>query len=132
MPASSHDHLKRLGKKLSLKEDRLKLLGHVDDDELLDLYRSCRLFVCPSTHEGFGLPPLEAMACGAPVIASNASSLPEVIGNAEALFDPLSADDICAKIVQVLEDPAFSSSLVEKACGRPANFLGVVLGGPLG
>ena len=65
-------------------------------------------------------------ACGAPVIASNASSLPEVIGNAEALFDPLSADDICAKIVQVLEDPAFSSSL------GSANFLGVVLGGPLG
>ena len=122
MPASSHDHLKRLGKKLNLKEDRLKLLGHVDDDELLDLYRSCRLFVCPSTHEGFGLPPLEAMACGAPVIASNASSLPEVIGNAEALFDPLSADDICAKIVQVLEDPAFSSSLAEKGLRQARQF----------
>lgn len=114
MPASSHDHLKRLGKKLGLKEDRLILPGHVRDDELLDLYRTCRLFVCPSTHEGFGLPPLEAMACGAPVIASNTSSLPEVIGNTEALFDPQNEHDIRAKILQTLEDEAFSASLAEK------------------
>ena len=122
MPATSHDHLKRLGKKLGLKENRLKLLGHISDEELTNLYRTCRLFVCPSIHEGFGLPPLEAMACGAPVIASNTSSLPEVIGNSEALFDPRNEAAMRAKIIQALEDEAFASSLVEKGLRQARQF----------
>lgn len=114
MPPASLNHLRNLGKKLGLAEDRLQLLGHVSDADLLGLYRSCRLFVGPSIHEGFGLPPLEAMACGAPVIASNTSSLPEIIGNSDALFDPLDENEIRTKILRVLEDEAFSSSLSER------------------
>ena len=71
-----------------LSQEELLLAGYVSDDELLALYRSAALFVFPSLNEGFGLPVLEAISCGAPTIASNTSSLPEVVGNAEALFDP--------------------------------------------
>jgi glycosyltransferase involved in cell wall biosynthesis len=62
----------------------------VSDDELIALYSQCTLFVFPSFHEGFGLPALEAMCCGAAVIGSNTSSIPEVIGKEDALFDPCS------------------------------------------
>ena len=61
--------------------------GYVLDAELVDLYRNCSLFVFPSFHEGFGLPVLEAMSCGAPVIGSNCTSIPEIIGDAKAMFE---------------------------------------------
>ena len=122
MPPASSEHLRRLGGKLALKNEQLQLLGHVSDNELLHLYHNCQLFICPSTHEGFGLPPLEAMACGAPVIASNRSSLPEVIGNTEALFDPYDETEICSKILEVLENQDFSFSLSEKGPGQARKY----------
>ena len=67
----------------------VRFLGDVPNEDLPALYTACDLFVFPSLYEGFGLPPLEAMACGAPVACSNASSLPEVIGNAAIQVDPL-------------------------------------------
>lgn len=94
-----------------LKEGELLFTGYVSDEELVQLYNLCALFVFPSWHEGFGLPALEAMACGAPVIGSNTSSLPEVIGLEEALFDPFDVKAITAKMRQALEDDAFRERL---------------------
>jgi glycosyltransferase involved in cell wall biosynthesis len=68
--------------------DRFRFIGYVPDDELPFLYAAARALLYPSLHEGFGLPPLEAMACGTPVITSNRTSLPEVVGDAALVFDP--------------------------------------------
>jgi glycosyltransferase involved in cell wall biosynthesis len=86
--------------------------GYVDDHDLARLYGMCRAFVFPSLHEGFGLPVLEAMQCGAPVIASISSSLPEVVGLAEAMFDPQSVDAIANKLRRVLLDDGFRAHLI--------------------
>ena len=94
-----------------LAEDELVLTDFVPDDDLVALYNMADLFVFPSKHEGFGLPPLEAMACGAPTLGANASSLPEVIGWSEALFDPHSPANMATKISQALLDPAFRTKL---------------------
>jgi len=80
--------------------------GRVPDDELVDLYRTASALVFPSLYEGFGLPPLEAMACGCPVAVSRATSLPEVCGDAAEYFDPLSSEDMARAIAAVLDDPA--------------------------
>jgi glycosyltransferase involved in cell wall biosynthesis len=85
--------------------------GFVPDAELIELYACCALFVFPSTLEGFGLPPLEAMACGAPVIASNTTSLPEVMGERRATFDPTKSSAITEKMRDVLSQPAFADEL---------------------
>lgn len=87
-----------------LKEDELILTGYVGEAELLAFYNACKAFVFPSWHEGFGLPVLEAMRCGKAVIASGVTSLPEVVGVSEALFDPLNEEDIRARIQWVLCD----------------------------
>src|SRR5690554_798432 len=84
----SRHALERLAEQVGLNKDEMILTGFVPGDDLIALYNLCRLFVFPSLHEGFGLPALEAMRCGAPVIGSNTSSLPEVIGWQDALFDP--------------------------------------------
>src|SRR5699024_10740651 len=76
----------------------------------------------PSWHEGFGLPALEAMACGAPVIGANTSSLPEVIGLNSALFDPLDVTAIATKITQALEDDAFRTMLREHSSQQAKHF----------
>lgn len=96
----------------------LRVLGHVSDEVLVDLYNACEAFVFPSKREGFGLPALEAMACGAPVIASNRTSLPEVIGLDEALFDPDSIGDMTSKINKVLTDGAYRERLVVHGLDR--------------
>jgi glycosyltransferase involved in cell wall biosynthesis len=80
--------------------------GFVSPDELVDLYRRASALVFPSLYEGFGQPPLEAMACGCPVAASNTTSLPVVCGDAAAYFDPLSPEDIVRAVEEVLDDPA--------------------------
>jgi glycosyltransferase involved in cell wall biosynthesis len=80
--------------------------GRVPADELLSLYRRAAALVFPSLYEGFGQPPLEAMACGCPVACSNAASLPEVVGNAARLFEPESPEDMAAAVEDVLDDPA--------------------------
>jgi glycosyltransferase involved in cell wall biosynthesis len=87
------------------------LPGYVEEKTLLALYSKADLFVFPSLHEGFGLPVLEAMSCGAPVIGSNCTSVPEVIGRDDALFDPKSADSIRNKMLEVLMDDKFRNDL---------------------
>jgi glycosyltransferase involved in cell wall biosynthesis len=94
-----------------LAEDELVLTDFMPEEDLVALYNMADLFVFPSKHEGFGLPPLEAMACGAPTLGANASSLPEVIGWSEALFDPYSPANMAEKISQALIDPAFRTKL---------------------
>ena len=94
-----------------LAEDELVLTDFVPDDDLVALYNMADLFVFPSKHEGFGLPPLEAMACGAPTLGANASSLPEVIGWSEALFDPYNVADMAEKIAHALVGDGFRSKL---------------------
>jgi glycosyltransferase involved in cell wall biosynthesis len=91
--------------------------GHVPADVLVDLYRTAACLVFPSLYEGFGLPPLEAMACGCPVAVSNITSLPEVCGDAAEYFDPFSSEDIAAAIVRALD-----GRLVDRGLARAAAF----------
>ena len=85
--------------------DRIRLLGWVSDDDLLHLYNACDIFVFPSYYEGFGLPILEAMACGRAVACSNTSAMPEVADAAAILFDPYKVDDIARAMGDLLLDP---------------------------
>lgn len=111
-------HARRRG----LADDELVLTGYVSDAALVELYRSTALFVFPSLHEGFGLPALEAMACGAPVIGADNSSIPEVIGCAEALFDAGSPAAIAARIAAVLADDALRQRLRAHGRAQAARF----------
>src|SRR5262245_8164465 len=96
--------------------DRLRLVGRVPTPELLALYRRAALVVVPSRHEGFGLPAVEAMACGAPVVASRAGALPEVVGTAGGgiLVEPESPQALAKGIAQLLEQPAARAELGER------------------
>lgn len=94
-----------------LEKSDLLFTGFVTDEELARLYNLCRLFVFPSWHEGFGLPPLEAMSCGAPVIAARGSSLDEVMGWDEAQFDPRDEKCISHAMQHALTDEAFRERL---------------------
>lgn len=114
--------LKCQAKALGLKPNDLCFTGYVMDEELVQLYNLCQLFVFPSWHEGFGLPALEAMACGAPVIAANTSSLPEVIGLDAALFDPLDATAITGKMAQALRDDTFRATLRDHGLQQAKRF----------
>lgn len=100
-----------LAKDNGLDESSLIFTGYLSDDELIAVYNLCTLFVFPSLHEGFGLPPLEAMKCGAATLGSNTTSLPEVIGWDQAMFDPTDSKDISNKIVKALTDSNFYEQL---------------------
>jgi glycosyltransferase involved in cell wall biosynthesis len=93
--------------------------GGVSTDELVSLYRRASALVFPSLYEGFGLPPLEAMACGCPVAASNAGSLPEVVGDAAILFDPRDPESIAAGILEALDR---ADELRQRGLSRAAGF----------
>jgi glycosyltransferase involved in cell wall biosynthesis len=83
----------------------VRSLGRVLPDELARLYRTAAALVFPSLYEGFGQPPLEAMACGCPVACSNIASLPEVVGDAARLFDPFSVEELVVAVEEVLDGP---------------------------
>ncbi|MBZ9566130.1 glycosyltransferase [Modicisalibacter tunisiensis] len=116
------ERLQALARRHGLESDALVLTGFVPEQDLLELYNLCEAFVFPSWHEGFGLPALEAMACGAPVIASNTTSLPEVVGWDEALFDPHDDDAIAEKLHRVLGDSEFRQQLREHGLKQAARF----------
>lgn len=103
--------LLKLARDAGLAEGDVILTGFIPEDDLLACYRSCKLFVFPSWHEGFGLPALEAMKCGRAVIAADRAGLPEVVGLESALFDPFDIDAMSAKIQQVLTDDHFRMAL---------------------
>ena len=100
----------------------VRFLGYLEDETLASLYRLASVFVFPSLYEGFGLPPLEAMASGTPVVTSNVSSMPEVTGDAAVLVDPYSVDSIVDGIARVLKDPALSADLRRKGIARAREF----------
>ncbi len=108
---ANRSRLQRLARGFGIAPDGLVLTGFVPEDDLVDLYNLASLFVFPSLHEGFGLPALEAMACGVPTIASNCSSLPEVVGLPEALFDPRHPSAISRAMQSVLANPSFAAHL---------------------
>lgn len=109
-------------KRFHLRSDECILTDYIPDEELIYLYSSCTLFVFPSLHEGFGLPALEAMSCGAATIGSNTTSIPEVIGRKDALFDPYDAKSIAKKIEEVLSSKDFWHSLKEHAQNHAKKF----------
>ena len=108
--------------RLGTLPDGVTLLGAMNDDELARLYATADAFVFPSLYEGFGLPPLEAMASGAPVVASRAASLPEVLGEAAAYFDPRSSEDLVRALADVLESASLRERLKSDGLARAAQF----------
>jgi glycosyltransferase involved in cell wall biosynthesis len=115
-------HLLGLARRYRLPRGSLVFTDALSDAELAELYSACTLFVSPSLHEGLGLPVLEAMACGAAVVGSAATSLPEVIGCNEALFDPRSRSSITAKLHEALTTPAWLARLREHATSQTRKF----------
>ncbi len=102
--------------------DRVRMLGFVDDADLPALYRHAALFAFPSLYEGFGLPVLEAMGCGVPVLCSNTSSLPEVAGEAALLVDPLDVAGLAEGMTWVLEDEGQRQEMVAQGLVQAAQF----------
>lgn len=103
-------------------QDHVVFAGSIEDEDLPDLYRGAHLFVYPSLYEGFGLPILEAMACGIPVITSNISSMPEVAGDAAVLVDPRDPEGLASAMASVLTDEALREKLRQKGIARARGF----------
>ncbi|WP_426143415.1 glycosyltransferase family 4 protein [Pseudomonas sp. DWP3-1-2] len=122
MPEFHINSYRELAQAQGLGRTDLVFTGYITDPELVALYSLCQVYVFPSWHEGFGLPPLEAMKCGAPVIGANTSSVPEVIGWEDATFDPFDNDAISAKLRQALTDDAFRSALATHGLQRAEHF----------
>ncbi len=105
-----------------IPSDRVVFTGKLRDEEIIELYNRSEFFVFPSLYEGFGFPPLEAMACGCPVIVSNVSSLPEVVGDAGIFVDPYSFEDIASKMVLLANNERLKEELKEKGFMRIKQF----------
>ena len=103
-------------------ESHVLFPGYLPDEDLVTLYAHADMFVYPSLYEGFGLPVLEAMACGVPVVTSNVTSIPEVAGDAAVLVDPLDVAALTGAIGRVLSDEALRRALREKGPRRAAHF----------
>ena len=120
-PGWLYDETQQLIAKLKL-ENKVRFLGRVSELELITLYSMADVFVFPSFYEGFGVPPIEAMACGAPVITSNTSSLPEVVGDAALLIDPRNTGELARAMLQVLENEQLRDELRQKGYARAQHF----------
>lgn len=122
LPQDINLSIRKYSRSCGLGEHELILTNYIDDTDLIALYNSCKLFIFPSTHEGFGLPALEALSCGAATVGSNISSIPEVIGHQEALFDPYSVDAIHQILKRGITDDSFRTLLLENASVQAAKF----------
>ena len=119
---ADRDRLNALAAEFGLGDDELVLTGYIPEDDLLACYRACQMFIFPSWHEGFGLPALEAMQCGRAVIVSDRSSLPEVVGTSEALFDPYDIGEISRAIRAVLTDGELRTRLEKHGLKQAKRF----------
>lgn len=106
---------------LGLRE-HVHFAGYLSEEELPLWYAAATLFVFPSLYEGFGMPPLEAMACGTPVVTSNSTSLPEVVGDAGLMVPPTDADALAAAMLRLLQDDALHAEMRARGLQRPAAF----------
>nr|WP_281720265.1 glycosyltransferase family 1 protein [Nitrosomonas nitrosa] len=122
LPDSNRQKFEAYAEICGLTLSDIVITGKVSDEELVKLYNLCTLFVFPSCHEGFGLPALEAMFCATPVIGSNNSSVPEVIGYEDALFDPFDARSISKKITEVLCNEHFRNQLIRHGLKQAKKF----------
>jgi glycosyltransferase involved in cell wall biosynthesis len=118
---SKYPNLRRLVHRFQL-HPYVRFFGFVPEETLAALYRLASVFVFPSLYEGFGFPPLEAMASGTPVITSNVSSLPEVVGDAAVLIDPMDAGAIADAMARVLGDASLRTDLVRRGHARVRMF----------
>ena len=116
------DGLRRLREELFINADNIRLLGKVSDVDLPMLYTLASIFIMPSFYEGFGLPALEAIRCGTLTLGANRTSLPEVIGTPEALFDPANIDEIATLITKSLKDQGFASRIKSAQTAHSAQF----------
>ena len=119
---AQEQHLRALAVESGIDSDQIIFTGFITDTQLANLYKSCAIFVYPSYSEGFGLPVLEAMASGAPVLAANAASIPEILNYEEALFDPFNETELTSKIKKSLTDKRFRMNLIEKGKKRADEF----------
>jgi glycosyltransferase involved in cell wall biosynthesis len=103
-------------------DDQVQFLNKISNEDLVLLYNEASLFVFPSLYEGFGLPLLEAMACGVPVVAANTSSIPEIAGDAARLFDAKDPQELSRTMAQVLGDEDVKTNMVKKGFQRSATF----------
>jgi Glycosyltransferase len=116
-----HEEVLREIDRLNL-QDEVIFPGYIPEEDLVKFYNAADLFVYPSLYEGFGLPPLEAMACGTPVVTSNTSSLPEVVGDAGIMVDPLDVDALADSMHRVLTDDHLSEKLRNMGIARAREF----------
>ena len=119
--ASLFDDEARLASRLGV-EGAIRQISRVTDDALVEWYNAADVLVFPSWWEGFGWPPLEAMACGTPVVTSNVSSLPEVCGDAALLVDPHDSDAIAGAIVRAVTDEPLRADMIAKGLARARDF----------
>ncbi|HNT74756.1 MAG TPA: glycosyltransferase family 1 protein [Anaerolineae bacterium] len=117
-----HPEARQRAAALGLDERRVRWLGAIPNADLPALYAAASLFIFPSLYEGFGLPPLEAMACGTAVACSNTSSLPEVVGDAAMCFDPRDPAAIVAALTRFLDDPALGEHFRQCSLRQAARF----------
>jgi glycosyltransferase involved in cell wall biosynthesis len=113
---------RRLARDREIDDGRVQFLGAVDKGSTPALYRGATAFIFASRYEGFGLPPLEAMACGTPVVGSNASSIPEVVGDGGILYDPDDAAGMASALVRLSTDSAFRTEMTDRALAQAARF----------
>ncbi|SDB94111.1 glycosyltransferase family 4 protein [Acinetobacter boissieri] len=104
------------------KDSRIKFLGRLTDEEMILLYQKAKFFIFPSLYEGFGIPPLEAQACGCPVISSNTTAMPEVLGDSVIYFDPNNLTEIVSTIETISSDKELVDELIERGLSNVKRF----------
>jgi glycosyltransferase involved in cell wall biosynthesis len=112
----------RLREEVGVSADFVHFSGFIEEADKPALYRGARAFLFPSRYEGFGLPPLEALACGVPVVASDAASLPEIVGSAGALLPPDDAEGMARKLIELALDDHLHREMSRRALNQAATF----------